>query len=172
MRDLPRSIMLSSAGPGGRLPLIGTGEHGRALFWREKTEFWQALTTCAEQRPLRCFPTARRLCRGSETGSWNSSSTIRNGELSADCSRNAERSLLKSRKTPPNPTVPVAADQLSCRLSSQILGKRYASEMSGQPVHQPRGSGRRNELNLFPSHISLANGFRSVFDGAVVCPWR
>ena len=29
-----------------------------ALSWREKTEFWQALTACAEQQPLSCFPTA------------------------------------------------------------------------------------------------------------------
>ena len=29
-----------------------------ALSWREKTEFWQALTTRAEQQPLSCFPTA------------------------------------------------------------------------------------------------------------------
>ena len=49
--------MLSSAGLDGRLPLVGTGERGRRL-WREKTEFWQALTTCAEQQPLSCFPTA------------------------------------------------------------------------------------------------------------------
>jgi AraC-like DNA-binding protein len=31
-RDRPRSIMLSSAGLDGRLPLIGTGERGRALL--------------------------------------------------------------------------------------------------------------------------------------------
>ena len=29
-----------------------------AVSWREKTEFWQALTTCAEQQPLSCVPTA------------------------------------------------------------------------------------------------------------------
>ena len=29
-----------------------------ALSWREKTEFWQALTTRAEQQPLSCVPTA------------------------------------------------------------------------------------------------------------------
>ena len=28
------------------------------ISWREKTEDWQALTTCAEQQPLSCLPTA------------------------------------------------------------------------------------------------------------------
>jgi hypothetical protein len=34
-----------------------------AVSWRKKTEFWQALTTCAEQQPLSCFPTADELAR-------------------------------------------------------------------------------------------------------------
>ena len=43
----------------GRLPLIGARERaGRLSLWREKIEFWQALTTRAQQQPLSCFPTA------------------------------------------------------------------------------------------------------------------
>jgi hypothetical protein len=61
--------MRSSAGLDGRLPLIGTGKRADAVFWRGKTEFWQALTARAEQRPLSCFPTARRLRCGPETSS-------------------------------------------------------------------------------------------------------
>ena len=34
-----------------------------ALSWREKTEFWQALTTCAQQQPLSCVPTANTTAR-------------------------------------------------------------------------------------------------------------
>jgi hypothetical protein len=35
-----------------------------AVSWREKTEFWQALTTCVQQQPLSCFPTASAIADG------------------------------------------------------------------------------------------------------------
>jgi hypothetical protein len=33
------------------------------VSWREKTEFWQALRTCAERQPLSCVPTASATAR-------------------------------------------------------------------------------------------------------------
>ena len=34
-----------------------------AVSWREKTENWQALTTCVQQQPLSCVPTANTTAR-------------------------------------------------------------------------------------------------------------
>jgi hypothetical protein len=42
------------------------------------------------------------------------------------------------------------AGSIELSVVESILGKCYASEMSGQPVHQPRRSGRRNESESFP----------------------
>ena len=50
--------------------------------------------------------------------------------------------------TQPDPARRAGLIELS--VIESILGKCYASEMSRQPVHQPRGSERRNESESFP----------------------
>jgi hypothetical protein len=42
------------------------------------------------------------------------------------------------------------AGSIELSVIESILGKCYAFEMSPQPVHQRRGSGRRNESESFP----------------------
>ena len=42
------------------------------------------------------------------------------------------------------------AGSIELSVIESILGKYYASEMSRQPVNQPRGLGRRNESESFP----------------------
>ena len=40
------------------------------------------------------------------------------------------------------------AGSIELSVIESILGKCYASEMSRQPVNQPKGSGRRNESGI------------------------
>jgi hypothetical protein len=59
------------------------------------------------------------------------------------------------------------AGSIELSVIESILGKCYASEMSRQPVHQPQGSGGGTSRNPFPTHVSIVDGFRRVFDGAI-----
>ena len=94
-----------------------------AVSWREKTEFWQALTTCAEQQPLSCVPTADDFAVGPETSSWKSSSTIRKGEPWADCSRNAKRVLIETTEDTTRPDPARRAGLIELLVIESILGK-------------------------------------------------
>ena len=75
--------------------------------------------------------------------------------------------LIETTEDTTQPDAARRAGSIELSVIELILGKCYASEMSRQPVHQPRGSGRRNELDPFPTRISIADGFRSVFAGAI-----
>jgi hypothetical protein len=120
--------MLSSVGLDDRLPLIGTGERG-PVSWRERTEFWQALTTRAEQQPLSCAPTANTTARPA-----SASATDRGPPLEIeldDQERRAVGRLLSERKallieTTEDTTQPDAARRaglVELSVLESILGK-------------------------------------------------
>ena len=58
--------------------------------------------------------------------------------------------LIETTEDTTQPDAARRAGSIELSVIESILGKCYASEVSRQPVHQPRGSGRRNESESFP----------------------
>ena len=58
--------------------------------------------------------------------------------------------LIETTDDTTQPDAARRAGSIELSVIESILGKCYASEVSRQPVHQPRGSGRRNESESFP----------------------
>jgi hypothetical protein len=48
-----------------------------ALSWREKTEIWQALTTCVHQQPLSCVPTANTAAQKARESATDQGHTLK-----------------------------------------------------------------------------------------------
>jgi hypothetical protein len=57
--------------------------------------------------------------------------------------------LIETTEDTTQPDAARHAGSIELSIIGSILGKCYASEMSRQPMHQPRGSGRRNESESF-----------------------
>ena len=58
--------------------------------------------------------------------------------------------LIETTEDTTQPDSARRAGSIELSVIESILGKCYASEMSRRPVNQPKGSGRRNELESFP----------------------
>jgi hypothetical protein len=58
--------------------------------------------------------------------------------------------LIETREDTTQPDAARRAGSIELSVIESILGKCYAFEMSPQPVHQRRSSGRRNESESFP----------------------
>ena len=58
--------------------------------------------------------------------------------------------LIETSEDTTQPDAARRAGLIELSVIESILGKCYASEISRQPIYQPRGSGRRNESESFP----------------------